>query len=102
MPSESLTLQKLYDFLRVHQALERAQEILSPLRLPEELTIKMMEGKAINAWYKQENFKPSVTICYELLKHILNSLPNETGAAASVHLSGTVACCRRQVFRAAR
>jgi hypothetical protein len=40
---ESLTLQKLYDFLRAHQALERAQEILSPLRLPEELTIKMME-----------------------------------------------------------
>jgi Putative metallopeptidase len=38
----------------------------------------MMECKAINAWYKRENFKPSVTICYELLKHIL---PNETSAA---------------------
>ena len=81
VPPESLTLQELYDFLRAHQALERAQEILSPLRLPEELTIKTMERKAINACYKRENFKPTVTICYELLKHILNSLPNETSAA---------------------
>jgi hypothetical protein len=80
VPPESSTLQELYDFLRAHHALESAQEILSPLRLPEELTIKTMECKAINAWYKRENFKPTVTICYELLKHILESLPNETSS----------------------
>src|SRR3974390_2532624 len=28
-------------------------------------------------WYRRENFKPTVTICYEFLKRILESIPNE-------------------------
>jgi hypothetical protein len=77
VPPENSTLQDLYDFLREHRALERIQEILSPLRSPEELIIKTAECKEINSWYRRENFKPTVTICYEFLKRILESLPNE-------------------------
>ena len=65
VPPENSTLQDLYDFLRAHRALERIQEILSPLRSPEELIIKTAECKEINSWYRRENFKPTVTICYE-------------------------------------
>jgi hypothetical protein len=72
---------KLYDILRERRALERIQEILSPLRMPEQLTIKTTECGAVNSYYKRENFKPTVTICYELLKNILDSLPNETTPA---------------------
>ena len=72
--------QELYDFLREHRALERIQEILSPLRSPEELTIKTAECKEVNSWYTRENFKPTVTICYEFLKRILESLPNENNS----------------------
>ena len=57
--------------------MERMQEILSPFRSPEELIIKTMECKEVNSWYRRENFKPTVTICYEFLKRILESLPNE-------------------------
>ena len=32
----------------------------------------------MNSWYGRENLKPAVTICYEFLKHILESLANET------------------------
>jgi len=78
---ESSALQELYDFLRGHRALESIREILSPFRLPQELTIKTTECKSINAWYTRENSKPTVTICYELLKHILDSLPNENNPA---------------------
>jgi len=80
VPPENSTLQDLYDFLREHRALERIQEILSPLRSPEELIIKTAECKEINSWYRRENFKPTVTICYEFLKRILESLPKENNA----------------------
>lgn len=76
-PPENPALQDLYDLLRERHALESTQEILRPFRSPEALTIKTAECKAINAWYRRETFKPTVTVCYELLKHILGSLPNE-------------------------
>jgi len=78
---ENSTLQDLYVFLREHRALERVREILSPFRSPEELTIKTTECGAMNSYYQREDFKPTVTICYELLKHILDSLPNENNPA---------------------
>ena len=77
IPPNSSTFQALYDVLRDHRALEKIQEILSPFRSPEELTIKTAECGVVNSWYKRENLKPTVTICYEFLKHISESLPNE-------------------------
>jgi hypothetical protein len=76
-------LQDLYEVLKIRGALERIQKILSPLRLPEELTVKTMECGKINAWYNRENSRPTVTICYELLKNVLESLPKETTAAGT-------------------
>jgi hypothetical protein len=76
-PPENPAFQDIYDLLRERHALESIQEILRPFRSPEALTIKTAECKAINAWYRRETFKPTVTVCYELLKHILGSLPNE-------------------------
>jgi Putative metallopeptidase len=81
VPSTNSALQELYQLLRDRQALERIQEILSPLRLLEELTIKTTECGAVNSWYRRENYKPTVTICYELLKHIMDSVPSETTPA---------------------
>src|SRR5215475_34598 len=77
VPPENPAYQEVYDILRQHSALERIQEILNPLRLPEELSIKTTECKEVNAWYRRENSKPTVTICYEFLKRILESVPNE-------------------------
>jgi Putative metallopeptidase len=76
-PPENSTFQDLYELLRERHALESIQEILRPFRSPEALTIKTAECKAVNAWYRRETFKPTVTVCYELLRHILGSLPNE-------------------------
>jgi hypothetical protein len=77
----SSDLQGLYQGLKDHHALEKLQKILSPLRLPEELSVKTMECGKVNAWYKRENSKPTVTICYEMLQYVLGSLPKE----ATVH-----------------
>jgi hypothetical protein len=76
--TEDLVLREYYRLLRDHRALEKIQEMLSPFHLPEELTIKAAECGVVNSWYRRENFKPTVTICYEYLRHILESLPNTT------------------------
>jgi Putative metallopeptidase len=80
VPPSNSDFQQLYTLLMDRHALEAIQEILSPLRLPEQLSIRTTECGVLNSWYRREN-KPTVTICYEFLKHILNSLPNETTAA---------------------
>ena len=77
----SVDFQKLYDLLKDRRALEKIQEILSPFRLPEELTVKLTECGAVNAFYRRESSKPTVTICYELLKRISESLPKQTTPA---------------------
>ena len=81
VPPKNPDLQELYGLLSGRQELEKIQEILSPLRLPEDLALKTAECGKVNAWYSRENSKPTVTICYELLKHILESLPKEPTSA---------------------
>jgi len=74
----SADLQEIYGRAKDRRYLEKVQETLSPLRLPEDLTVKTTECGMINAWYRRENSGPTVTICYELLKHISQSLPKQT------------------------
>jgi Putative metallopeptidase len=81
VPPQNSAFQQLYDLLRERRALERIQVILSPLQFPEQLTIKTAECGAVNSYYQRQILKPTVTICYEFLKHILDSLPNETTPA---------------------
>jgi len=71
-------LQEIYGRLQDRHFLERIQYILSPLRLPEELIVKTKECGVVNAWYTREESKPTVTICYELLKTVSQSMPKQT------------------------
>lgn len=77
-PPKNADLQATYQRLIHHRYLERIQQILSPLRLPEDLNIKTTECGVMNAWYRRENSQPTVTICYELLKTVSQSMPKET------------------------
>ena len=60
----------LYDLLRQHQALERAQTLLVPIRWPRtlRLEVKGCDGES-NAWYEQG----VVTVCYEYLDDLWRS-----------------------------
>lgn len=69
---------ELHESLKAHGALEKIQKILSPIRLREELAVKITECGMVNNWYRREGLVPTVTICYEFLKHVLDSLPKET------------------------
>lgn len=71
-------LQALHNRLKDHRFLETIQWILSPLLLPEPLTVKTTQCGVMNAWYRRENSRPTVTLCYELLKMISQSGPKPT------------------------
>ena len=81
VPPSNFGFQEVYDLLRQHNALEKVKEILSPFQWPERLTIETTECGAVNSYYQRKNFKPTVTICYEFLKRILELLPNEATPA---------------------
>ena len=67
--------QPIYERLKQAHALERIQTLLSPLRLPRPLLLKVSgcDGES-NAWY-DEGF---VTVCYEYLADILKNAPEDT------------------------
>jgi hypothetical protein len=81
VPPNNFSFQEVYELLRQRSALEKVKEILSPFRFPEQLTVETTECGAVNSYYQRKNFKPTVTICYEFLKRILELLPNETTPA---------------------
>jgi hypothetical protein len=63
-----------YDRMRQMEVLETLQEFLSPLKLPSKITVKMEQcGGVLTVPYKQG----VVTICYEHLKAIHDSAPQE-------------------------
>lgn len=78
VPPENPDLQSVHEILRTVRALERIQQILSPLRLPEDLTVKTAECGKADAWYQREQHRPTVTICYELLKSVGENLPEDS------------------------
>jgi hypothetical protein len=81
VPPNNFSFQEVYELLRQRSALEKVKEILSPFGFPEQLTVETTECGAVNSYYQRKNFKPTVTICYEFLKRILELLPNETTPA---------------------
>jgi Putative metallopeptidase len=62
--------QAIHDQMKEGRALELLQQLLSPLRLPYPLTLKVAGCDGVmNAWYDDE----LITVCYELLAAILQN-----------------------------
>ena len=79
VPPTNPAHQALYERLKERRALEKLQEIFSPLRLPVDLTIRTMGCDGFsNAWYGKKD--PSVNVCYEYLNEIMQNMPKETTA----------------------
>jgi len=65
--------QSLYEILKERRALEKLQEIFSPFKLPIDLILRTTGcGGVVNAWYQ----RPVVTVCYEYLDEIRQTMPN--------------------------
>ena len=68
----------LQQLLQQRRALETLQELLSPIRLPRQLLLKVEGCDGVsNGWYDDG----VVTVCYEYLEEIRQTAPLETTAA---------------------
>ena len=66
-------IEPYYQLVMQRKALEKVQELFSPLMLPSEITVRATECGVSNAWYQ----RPTVTICYEYLRDIVEMAPKE-------------------------
>jgi hypothetical protein len=69
----SLEITPYYQLVLQRKALERVQELFSPLMLPSDITVRTTECGVSNAWYQ----RPTVTICYEYLRDLIDMAPKE-------------------------
>ena len=74
-PPKNPEHQAIYEDMKKRQALEKAQEFLSPYILPRKLTIRLAgcDGDA-DAWYGEDD----ITICYEYVNELWKNMPAET------------------------
>jgi hypothetical protein len=77
VPPQSEKYQATYKMLKDQHALETLRDVYSPFLLPEELTFRTKECGTMNAWYVREDGKPTITLCYDLLQHIMETVPKE-------------------------
>ena len=67
--------QATYELLKERRALEKLQEIFSPLRLPVDLTLQTGDCEGVaNAWYDQDK----ISVCYEYVQEIFKGVPKDT------------------------
>ena len=75
VPPTNADHEALYQLLKDKRALERLQDIFSPFRLPIDLRLRAIGCDGVsNAWYH----RPNVSVCYEYLVEIVQSMPKET------------------------
>ena len=72
----------VYDMLKERRTLEKLQEIFSPLRLPNDLTLRTGDCQGVaNAWYDHDS--AAISICYEYVVEIMRMTPKEATADVS-------------------
>ena len=78
VPPKNSAHEALFQLLKERRVLEKFKGLLSALRLPRALLLKVegCDGES-NAWYADD----AVTVCYEYLADILRNAPKETTPA---------------------
>jgi hypothetical protein len=78
VPPKNSAHEPLFQLLKERRVLEKFKGLVSALRLPRALLLKVegCDGES-NAWYADD----AVTVCYEYLEDILQNAPKETRPA---------------------
>jgi hypothetical protein len=78
VPPKNPAHEPVFRLLKEWRVLERFKELLSPLRLPRALRLKIEGCDGVsNAWYEDD----AITVCYEYIDDILQNAPKETASA---------------------
>ena len=77
----------VFQRLKERRILERFKEMLSPMRLPRPLRLKLegCDGDS-NAWFDED----TITVCYEYIDDVLKGAPKETTAAGVTRFDAIV------------
>jgi hypothetical protein len=82
-PPKDPAQQKVYDIVRQRHMLEMVRKIFSPWNLGDiNLNIRTISCGVSNAWYQRVGNVPTVSICYEYLQEVWESIPDETKEAS--------------------
>lgn len=92
VPPKKAELQEIYRHTKEERALEIVQQLLSPFRLPEDLTIRTRECGFVNAWFRYEDTGPAINLCYEYLQEIMDNAPSaeEMGSAGATRMDALI------------
>jgi hypothetical protein len=84
--------QNVYDVVKQHHVLETVRKIFSPWNLGDiDLNIRTTSCDGVpNAWYQRVGKVPTVSICYEYLQEIWDSMPEETKAVLGATMKDAV------------
>ncbi len=74
VPPTNPAHQPILDLLKRRHSLEHLQTLLSPIRLPRDLLLRVTGCGVVNAWYEAG----VVTVCYEYLDFVEKNVPKET------------------------
>lgn len=79
--------QRIYEDLKEHRALEKLQELLSPVQLPRPLKLSVAgcNGEA-DAFYGDD----AITICYEYLDYLWRNMPAKTTPAGVAPIDAVI------------
>jgi hypothetical protein len=77
VPPTNSAHQPILDLLKRRRFLEHLQTLLSPFRLPRDLSLRVKGCGVLNAWYEND----VVTVCYEYLDFIQKNVPKQTTRA---------------------
>ncbi len=82
VPPKNPAHQVAYKMVQERGALEMMRKVFNALRLPEPVLVRTIGCDGVsNAWYERVNKQPTLSICYEYLVEIWNTMPKETNAA---------------------
>ena len=74
--------QKTYEWVKERHGLEMFKELLSPFRLPVDMTVKTLGCDGVsNAYFYRDGDKREIRICYEYLQEVVDKLPAMTTPA---------------------
>ena len=74
--------QKTYEWVKERHGLEMFKELLSPFRLPVDMTVKTLGCDGVsNAYFYRDGDRREIRICYEYLQEVVDKLPAMTTPA---------------------
>ena len=78
-PPKNPAHQKVYELVKERRGLEIFKELLSPFRIPVDITVRTLACDGVsNAYFDRDGNKRSIRICYEYLQDVMDKLPKET------------------------